>query len=146
MLQRLEAGHYDGKYDVINVRGSCAPNIFTKVAAFADRNTSAIIRFTNEYDIYIELDTVNKKVTAEFVSGNNPLALLPTNYHWYEIHYGGLAINTAADVDTITTWTAAYKVTVSYYCSIRNKEFRARQRMLRDELKHVEFNYPAVLY
>lgn len=146
MLQRLEAGHYDGKYDVINVRGSCAPNIFTKVAAFADRNTSPIIRFTNEYDMYIELDTVNRKVTAEFESGNNPLALLPTNYQWYEIRYGSLAINTAADVDTITTWTAAFKVTVFYYCSIRNKEFSARWQQLHNNLKHVHFDYPMVLY
>lgn len=146
MFRSLEAGVYDGKYEVINVQGSALPNIFSQVAAFADRNTSTTIRFTNEYDMFIELDTVNKKVTAHFEKGNNPLTYLPTNYRSYDIFYGSYAINTAADVDTITTWTEATEIHITYYCRIRNKEFMKRQMELSHLLKNVDFSYPIVLF
>lgn len=148
-FQKLEAGHYDGQYRMINVRGSAHPYLFTKILQFAE-TTTPTMRFTNEYGNYVQLshtlDTY-RSIEARFDNGNNPLADLPTNYQSYDIHFGTDAILTANDADVMTSWTKATYLRLFWGLSNRlNTEFAARFAQIRNVFgNRIIIDAPAVL-
>lgn len=148
--QYLKSGRTDGLYEVIVVRvsaieefakwgrfGEKTSEIFTLVKLFAEANTP-IIRFTNRYDSYIELSTVDKRVTAHFDDADHfPLADLPSNYNAYEIYYGPKTFAREQDVDAILTWTSAEQIVIDYKTPYADDGFLKRIESLKNN-EHIK--------